>query len=158
MIPASDSYEGRAIKGKIQFGETEAGTLQIAIDMELRDQQKTAIGVMTTILYFTDKSSVFAFERLHLLGWKGKTSEEIESVLTDDLYSNWVPCRVTQPEQYKDPKDGAIKMGNSKLEIIAGQGTIQLSKPLDPASFKARLKAVEGGSGGSSGGGQPPPF
>lgn len=162
MITARD-YEGQAIKGKAQLGETPNGTLQIAIDMELYDEKNQSIGVMTTLLYFSEGAAVYSYERLRALGWKGTGPDDL--LRLDDIYTNRVPVRVTAPAPYKDPKDGTNKMGSSKLEILAGAGTITLAKPVDPATFVARLKAlggIGGGGGGGSavgnGGGSAPPF
>lgn len=159
MITAGN-YEGKAVKGKAQLGETNNGSLQIAIDMELFNPENQSIGFMTTFLYFTEGSAVYSFERLRALGWKGTGAGDIDKL--DDIYDTKVPVRVTAPEQYKDPKDGSVKMGTSKLEIMAGGGTVVLSKPLDAGTFKSRLQAIMGGGGGGgaapTGGAKPPPF
>ncbi len=161
MIQAGQ-YEGKAIKGTVQLGETEKGTLQLAVDMELFDAQNKSIGQMTTFLYFSDGAAVYSYERLRLMGWKGTGADDIDKL--DDIYETKVPCRVTVPESYTAP-DGTVKMGVSKLEIQTG-GTVTLSKPLDAGTFKARLRAIGGSGGGggspapSGGGGKgsPPPF
>jgi hypothetical protein len=157
MITAGN-YEGKAIKGKVQLGETPNGTLQVAIDMELFDAQNNSVGQMTTFLYFSEGSAVYSYERLRALGWKGTGPEDIDKL--NDIFDTKVPCRVTVPEQYKDPKDGSMKMGASKLEIMAGSGTVVLNKPVDVSTFKARLRALGGGGGGSApaSGGNAPPF
>lgn len=163
MITAGN-YEGQAIKGKVQLGETTNGGLQIAIDMDLFDGKSSqSIGQMTTFLYFTEAAAVYSYERLRLLGWKGQGAEDIDKL--DDIYSTKVPVRVVAPEPFTD-KDGTRKMGQPKLEILAGAGTVTLAKPLDAATFKARLRAIGGGSGGGGGAaapgnggkGTPPPF
>jgi len=156
MIPAGQ-FEGKAIKGKVQLGETPNGTLQIAIDMELFDKEQS-VGSMTTFLYFTDGAAVYSYERLRLLGWKGTGADDIDKL--SDIFDTKVPCRVTAPESYKDPKDGTTKMGSSKLEIMAGPGTVVLNKPLDAGTFKARLRTIGGGGGSApvTGGGKAPPF
>lgn len=157
MTIAPRDYEGRAIKGGVQIGETESGTLQIAIDMDVLDQDKS-VGQMTTFLYFSEGAAVYSYERLRALGWKGQGPEDIDKL--DDIYTNKVPVRVTVPEQYKD-KSGVTKTGNSKLEILTGAGTVKLSKPLDMNTFKARLRAIGGGGSAApaaSGGGTAPPF
>lgn len=163
MIASGDNYKGRAIKGTVQLGETANGTLQIAVDMELKgaqDPDGKIIGKMTTFLYFSDGAAVYSYERLRLLGWKGAGAEDIDKM--DDIFENWVPCRVTVPESYTDPKTKETKMGQSKLEIMAGAGTVTLNKTLPADAFKARLKAVSGGTGGGTGGsaagGPAPPF
>jgi hypothetical protein len=158
MITAGN-YEGQAIRGKVQLGETNTGTLQIAIDMELFDAKSQSIGQMTTFLYFSEGAAVYSYERLRLLGWKGAGPEDIDKL--NDIFDTKVPVRVTAPESYKDPKDGTTKMGVSKLEIMAGAGTVTLAKPLDAGTFKARLRALGGGGGApavGSGGGNAPPF
>jgi hypothetical protein len=158
MITAG-GYKGRAIKGKTQLGETDSGTLQVAIDMDLKNGTGESVGSMTTFLFFTDKSAVYSFERLRALGWKGTGPDDIRKL--DDIYETEVPCTVEAPQPYKDPKDGSQKMGVAKLTIDTGAGTVILSKPLTADTFAARLKAVMGGGGGSSapaGGGNAPPF
>ena len=156
MINAGN-YEGQAIKGKVQLGETDRGALQIAIDMELFDAEKKSIGQMTTFLYFTEASAVYSYERLRLLGWKGTGADDIDKL--GDIFEKKVPVRVTVAEQYK-AADGTMKMGSSKLEILAGSGTVTLNKPLDAGTFKSRLRAIGGGGGSApaTGGGSAPPF
>lgn len=152
-------YKARAIKQSVQLGETEKGTLQIAVDMDCKDAAGQSLGAMTTFLYFSTEAAPYSYERLRALGWKGKGPEDIDNM--DGVDTNEVDVRVTQPEQYKAP-DGSTKMGTSKLEILTGAGQVKLAKPLDAANFKARLKALGGGGGGggapSGGGGTPPPF
>lgn len=152
------NYEGKAIKGKVQLGETDKGTLQIALDMDLfvDKDAKEPIGQMTTFLYFSDGAAVYSYERLRLLGWKGAGPDDIDKL--DDIFSVRVPCRVTVPESYK-AADGTTKTGVSKLEILAGAGTVTLNKPLDTNTFKARLRAIGGGGPApAAGGGTAPPF
>jgi hypothetical protein len=158
MISAGN-YEGKAVKGGVQFGETNNGNLQIAINMELFDAQNNSVGEMTTFLYFSEASQVHSYERLRLLGWKGTGPDDIDKL--DDIFTNKVPCRVSAPEAFTD-KDGSKKMGQPKLEIITG-GTVTLSKPVDVSTFKQRLKTLGGtgsstGSGGGTSGGPKPPF
>jgi len=161
MITAGN-YEGKAIKDRVQLGETPNGTLQIAIDMELFNAQDQSVGSMTTFLYFTDGAAVYSYERLRAMGWKGTGPDDIDKL--DDIFGTKVPCRVTAPEPYK-AADGTTKMGSSKLEILSGGGTVKLDKPVDVGTFKARLRALGGVSGGGGtaptvgeGGGKPPPF
>lgn len=155
MITARN-YEGQAVKGSAQLGETPSGTLQIALNMDLYDEKNECVGQMTTFLYFSEGAAVYSYERMRLLGWKGTGPEDIDKL--DGIYDNRVPCKVTAPESYKD-KDGSTKMGVSKLEIVAGTGTVVLAKPLDANTFKARLRAIGGGGGGPApAGGNAPPF
>ena len=161
MITAGD-YEGQAVKGTVQFGESDKGTLQLGITMELFKQgEKESLGQMTTILYFSEGAAYYSYERLRLLGWQGKGAEDIDKL--DDIFSTRVPVRVTAPEEY-DASDGTKKMGQSKLEILTGGGTLPFNKPVTPESFKARLQALSGSSGGGApppatgGGGAAPPF
>lgn len=151
---ASGNYDGQVIRGKVQLGETPNGTLQIALDMELFPAEKNeSIGQMTTFLYFSEGAAVYSYERLRLLGWKGTGPDDVDKL--DDIFDKRVPCRVTAPAEYT-AADGTKKMGSSKLEIIAGAGTVVLDKPLTPDTFKARLKAMGGSTGSSSSGGTPP--
>lgn len=154
-------YEGRAIKGSVQFGETnKGGHLQIAINMDLFEgTSQQSCGQMTTFLIFSEASAVYSYERLRALGWKGNGPDDIDKL--DDIYTARVPVRVDTPPPYKDT-DGTLKPSAQKLEIIAG-GTVVLGKPLAPDSFKARLKALGGSSSSGSGssssaGGSAPPF
>lgn len=150
------NYKARAIRESVQQGENEKGNLQIFIDLDVFDGGES-LGRMTTFLFFTENSHVYAFERLKALGWKGKSIEDIDNM--DGIDANEVDVRVTRPEQYR-AQDGTIKEGNSKIEIVTG-GTVQMAKKVDPATFKARLRAIVGNSGGtapSGGGGVAPPF
>lgn len=141
-------YKAKAVKGSVQVGETEKGTLQIAIDLDLKDSTSgQSVGVMTTFLYFSEGAAPFSWERLRALGWKGNGVDEIDKM--DTIDANEVDARVTQPEQYKDPTTGAMKNGNSKCEILTGGGQVKIQKPLDMGTFKARMKALSGGSGGA---------
>ena len=157
MIQAG-SYEGQAIKGKVQIGETDKGVLQMAIDMELfpTKESKESVVQMTTFLFFSEAAAVYSYERLRLMGWKGTGADDIDKL--DDIFSTRVPCRVTAPESYK-AADGTTKMGTAKLEILAGAGTVTLAKTVTMDTFKARLRALGGGgSTAPSGGGTAPPF
>jgi hypothetical protein len=161
MITAGN-YEGRAIRGKVQLGETSKGILQMAIDMDLFVKDNPdPIGQMTTFLYFSEGAAVYSYERLRVMGWKGSGADDIDKL--DDIFEAKVPCRVTPPEAYTD-NTGATKMGVSKLEILTGAGTVTLDKPLDAGTFKARLRALGGAGGASQGtpatpaGAKPPPF
>lgn len=157
-IKPSDNYEGQAVQGSLQYGEATGGGLQIAINMEVYEPgSNRSLGQMTTFLYFTENAAVYSYERLRAMGWQGKGPDDIDNI--GDIYKIRVPVRVTVPEQYKDAY-GALKMGASKLEINVGAGTVTLQKPVDPATFKARLKLLGGtSSGGSaSGNGNAPPF
>ena len=160
MIPVGNDYEGKALK--VQLGETDTGTLQIAIDMDIfpGKDAKESIGQMTTFLYFSEGAAVYSYERMRALGWKGNGPDDIDKL--DGIHDNRVPCRVTAPEQYT-AKDGSKKMGTSKLEILTGAGTVTLNKPLDAGTFKARLQALGGGGGSpatpaATAGAKPPPF
>ena len=154
-------YKSRADKGSMQLGETEKGNLQVAIDLDVKDAQGQSLGQMTTFMYFTDGAQAYSYDRLRALGWKGKGADDIDN--PDDITANEVDVRITVPESYKAP-DGTTKMGQSKIEILTGAGKVTLAKPLDAATFKARLRALGGPAGGGAGstppagGGNKPPF
>jgi hypothetical protein len=152
-------YKGRGVKGSAQLGETEGtSNLQIAVDLDVKGADGQSLGQMTTFLFFTASAAPYSYERLRALGWKGQGPDDIDKL--DDIYDNDVDVRVTVPEKYKD-SSGQEKMGNSKIEILTGAGKVTLAKKLDPATFKARLRALGGGSSGppaAAGGGTPPPF
>jgi len=153
------NYKAKAVKSSVQFGETERGNLQIAVDLDIKNEKGESLGTMTTFLFFTDASQSYSYERLRALGWQGKGPEEVDNM--EGIDANEVEVRVTQPESYKAP-DGTMKMGQSKVEITTGAGKVVLAKTVDASTFKARLKALGGGgaapSGGSSGGAAAPPF
>lgn len=159
------NYKAKAIKASVQLGESTTGSLQIFIDLDLKDASGVSLGQMTTMLYFTEGAAVYSWERLRALGWKGQGPDDIDSLTAPDgngLYDNEVDARVTQPDQYK-ATDGTIKTGTSKVEIVTGgAGKVTMAKSVDAATFKARLKALAGGGGStapvSGGGGSPPPF
>lgn len=153
------NYKAKAVKGSAQVGETDKGTLQIAVDLDVKDTSGQSLGVMTTFLYFSDAAQTYSYERLKALGWEGKGPEDIDKLDKIDL--NEVDVRVTQPEQYRDPTTGVMKNGNSKIEILTGTGKVTIQKPLDMGTFKARLKALSGsaaGGGAATSGDTKPPF
>jgi hypothetical protein len=148
-IIAPGNYKAKAIKSTVQLGESDKGSLQLAVDMDVKAVVQgpdgkwvstgDSIGTMTTFMYFTDGAAVYSWERLGLLGWKGKGPDDIGNF--DGIDANEVDVRVTAPESYK-ANDGSTKMGVSKLEIVTGSSHVTLNKPLDPNTFKARLKAL----------------
>ena len=146
------TYKGKAVKGSVQVGETDKGTLQVAIDINVLENGQS-LGEMTTFLYFSDGAAPYSYERLRALGWDGKGPEDIDKM--DKIDTNEVDVRVTQAETYK-AADGTTKQGSSKLEILTGGGKVVLAKPLDMGTFKARLKAIGGSSSGSGGTTQTP--
>lgn len=156
-------YQGQAIKGSVQFGETDKGTLQIGIDMAIFDKTGEQLGQMTTLLYFSESAMTYSFERLRLLGWKGQSPADIRKL--DDIFDTRVPVRVTAPESYV-AADGTTKMGSSKLEIITGSGRVEFQKTMTQDMFANRLQALGGGgpvsvpnsNGNGNGGGSAPPF
>ena len=148
MAIAAGQYKAKGIKGSAQLGETENGYLQIAIDLDVKGADGASLGSMTTFLFFTDKAAVYSWERLGLLGWKGKGPDDVNAAM-DGIDTNEVDVRVTAAEQYK-AADGAMKMGSSKIEIITGGGSVKLAKPLDEGTFKARLRALGGAPSSSA--------
>jgi hypothetical protein len=158
IAPGVYSKGAKAIKSSAQYGETDTGNLQLGIDLEVKDDKGQVLGTMTTILFFTEKSAPYSYERLTALGWKGKGPADVKDLTGID--TNAVDVRVTQPESYK-AADGSMKMGVSKIEILTGDGRMTMAKKVDPATFAARLAAL--GSGASGGGapaqgGEEPPF
>jgi hypothetical protein len=142
---AAGQFKGRGVKGSVQLGESESGTLQIGINMSVYQPGQEPLGQMTTFLYFSPAAAPYSYERLRALGWKGNGPEDISEDMEID--TNEVDVRVTQAEPYKAP-DGTMKMGVSKLEILTGGGTVTMNKKVDRATFQARLKAIGGSSGG----------
>ncbi len=61
------AYRAKGIVSTAQLGTSQTGTEQAAIEVMLLDLGKT----VTSILFFTDKTTEQSIERLKLLGWKG---------------------------------------------------------------------------------------
>jgi hypothetical protein len=154
------TYKAKGIKGSAQLGESEKGTLQVAVDLDVKGADGSSLGQMTTFMYFSTDAAPYSYERLRALGWKGEGPDDIGKL--DDIDTNEVDVRVTAPVPYK-ATDGSMKEGASKIEILTGGGKVVLNKPLDAGTFAARLKAlgVGGPSAAPSGGGAKetkPPF
>lgn len=145
------NYKAKAVKASYQLGETEKGTLQVGVDLDVKDSAGVSLGQMTTFMYFSQEAAPYSFERLRALGWKGAGPNDVDN--PDGIDANEVDVRVTQAESYK-ASDGTMKMGVSKLEILTGGGKVTITKKLDPGTFRARLNAV---LGNSAGGGAPAP-
>lgn len=155
MIP-SGNYKAKAVKGSAQLGETDKGTLQIAVDLDVKGPDGASLGSMTTLMYFSTDAASYSYERLGLLGWTGKGPNDLNNL--DTIYANEVDVIIKAPESYK-ANDGTMKTGAAKIEILTGSGRITLNKPLDKNTFIARLKAIgapaPAADGNSGGGGKP---
>jgi hypothetical protein len=152
-------YKAKAVKDTWSLGETTNGNLELSVALDIKDPTNDAIlDRMTHFFYFNGGAAEISFKNLRALGWKGNGADGIDN--PDGVDANEVDVQVTQPEKYKDPKTGDEKVGASKVQILGG-GRASTAKPIDGATFKARLKALMGNSGGSApsgGGGVAPPF
>lgn len=126
MSIAGGIYRGRGVAGSEQYGVTNNGTDQIAIDMDLDGGHR-----VTTFLYFSDKSAKYSIQRLRALGWQGSDLTNLSGIDANDV----------DVEIKYEEFQGEMKM---KVNIVAG-GTVTLDKPLDDKgkkAFAARFKAL----------------
>jgi hypothetical protein len=126
MSIAAGVYRGRAVAGSEQYGTTNNGTDQIAIDLDLDGGHR-----VSTFLYFSDKAAKYSIQRLRSLGWQGSDLSNLVGIDANDVDVE------IKYEEYQ----GELKM---KVNIVAG-GTVTLDKPLDDKgkkAFAARFKAL----------------
>lgn len=128
---AAGYYKGRAIVGSEQYGLTEKGGDQIALDIELVSGDR-----VTTLLYFTDAAAPYAIERLRACGWVGDDVTQL-----DGIEKNEIDVQIKY-----ETFEGKERM---KADIATGGGRLTLSRPMDPQqkrAFAARMKqAVKNG-------------
>lgn len=130
-IPAG-YYKGRAVEGSEQYGTTENGNEQIALDVEIPSLNRS----FTTFLYFSDAASPYAVERLRACGWRGADISDLSGISKNEIDVG------IKYETYK----GEPRM---KVDIATGGGRITLEKPMgdkEKRAFAARMKGVLAGS------------
>jgi len=124
-------YKGRGIAGSEQYGISENGNDQIAIDLDLGE-----MGRASTILNFSDAAAPYAVQRLRACGWKGNDLTRL-----DGIDANEVDVQVKY-EEYK----GEQKM---RVEIMTGGGRVKFKQEMDDRAkraFAARMKPLLGGA------------
>ena len=130
-IPAG-YYKGRGVEGSEQYGRTNAGDVQIALDLDVPSLNRK----FTTFLYFTEAAAPYAIERLRACGWIGMDLSDLRGIGSAE-----VDVQIKY-ETYK----GAERM---KVDIATGGGRIVLEKPLDEKEkreFAARMKGLLAGA------------
>lgn len=141
---AAGFYQGRAIAGSEQYGVTNNGNEQIALDLEIPSIGKT----FTTFLFFSDAAAPYAIERLRACGWKGDDLSKLTGISDNE---------VTVQIKY-ETYNGEQRM---KVDIATGGGRVKLENQMDEKAkraFATRMKALVKGSGGGNGnGGQKAP-
>jgi hypothetical protein len=140
------TFRARAVQGSAQSGDTTNGYPQIALTMRMVIEGGTQDAV--TFLIFSPDAAPYAWERLRALGFKG--SEILKE--PEGIYETEVDVNV-KSEVY----EGKTQY---KCDIVAGGGTVKLSKPTSWSEFGAKVKAITGSQGTmvGAGGGTRPPF
>lgn len=135
-------YKGRAVAGSAQYGLTQNGGDQIALDLDIPATGR----VLTTFLFFSDAAAPYAVERLRACGWTG---DDITNLVGIDR--NEVDIQVKY-EMYK----GEEKM---KVDIATGGGgRVKLNSTMDERQkrgFAARMKSVLAGGSKPANGAAP---
>lgn len=100
-------YKARAISDSVQYGFTANNNPQIAIDLAIEED------VVTTFLYFTDKTEAQSLSRLRLLGWNGQHLDKLGEL------PNIVDVRVSNDEYQGKPQTRAdiILPSSSKVAL-----------------------------------------
>lgn len=125
-IPAG-TYQGRAIAGSEQYGQTSNHNDQIVIDLDLYEIGEK----VSTFLVFSDAAAPYSLQRLRKLGWTGDDLSNLVGIDTNE-----VPVEVKY-EEY----NGEMKM---KVQIVTG-GTVTLQNQFDDKgrkAFAAKYKAL----------------
>lgn len=123
---AAGVYPGRGIASSEQYGTSQKGTDQIAVDLNLSDFGER----VTTFLYFSDAAAQYSIERLRAMGWEG-----------DDL-SNLagIDRNIVNVEIKFEMYDGKEQM---KVQILTGGGRVVLQNTMNDQAkraFGARFK------------------
>lgn len=146
-------YEAIAVgedEPNVQFGESNNGNEQVAIEMNLLDLNRTCFVIMS----FSTKAAPYSLERLRAMGWDG--GDTMKGITTNKV-------TVRAKRDYYEDEHGNQK-SSMKFEIMTGQ-RFSFQKPMDDQQkrgFFAKLKqlaeqgpaprAASGGSGAGGGG------
>ena len=127
---AAGFYTGRAVAGSEQYGTTDNGTDQIALDIAIPSLNQT----LTTFLFFSDAAAPYAWEKLRACGLKGDDLSKLVGIDENE---------VTVQIKYEEYK-GKQQM---KVDISANGGRVKLASTMDEKqkrAFAARMKAFAG--------------
>jgi len=122
-------FKGRGLKGSAQYGESEGGNLQIAVDLNVPELGRT----VTCFLSFTQAAYPYSVDRLRAMGWQGHDIMDL-----DGIDANEVDLDIFE-DVYQGKK-------NWKVEIVSGPGKVAMKKAVDKSEFARRLAAITGGA------------
>lgn len=135
------TYKCRGIEGSEQYGYSQAGQGQIALDLQLETGD-----VVTTILAFAGNAAPYAIDRLRALGWEG-----------DDLTDlRGIGCLEARCRVFDETYNGETKM---KVEIVSG-GMFSFKQEMDEGGkrqFAAQFRELARASRLKNGGGTSAP-
>lgn len=139
-------YRARVVKGQESFGESTNGHPEMILvcDVKLSEQE---VKRLSTSLIFSQAAASFSWERLRAAGMKGDDLTKLEGI-----DANEVDFEISY-----DAFEGKTRM---KTQILTGGGQFKSAKPMDAASFAAKVKALTGSAPATSGApaGTKPPF
>ena len=138
-------YECKAT-GVAEYGVTDTGTDQIAVEVEIYGPEKEVIETRSTYLSFTEKAAPYAIDKLRALGFNGDSLADLVG-----LGSKVARCSV-KTEEYQG------KM-SQKVDVFGEKGPAfkNAMSPENKRQFAARfnnlLSAPKGAPRSSNGGG-----
>lgn len=138
-------YECKAT-GVAEYGVTDTGTDQIAVEVEIYGPEKEVIETRNTYLSFTEKAAPYAIDKLRALGFNGESLADLVG-----LGSKVARCSV-KTEEYQG------KM-SQKVDVFGDKGPAfkTAMSPENKRQFAARfnnlLSAPKGVSRAANGGG-----
>jgi hypothetical protein len=129
---AGGVYKGRLVLGSEQFGESTNGNPELILDANLKIGDN--VRRVSTPLYFSAEAAPYSFDRLRAAGWKGQGAADLADLTGID--TNELDFEVRH-EEY----NGEMK---TKVQIMSGGGRFQSAKPVERASFAAKVAAITG--------------
>jgi len=134
MIPAGKCTV-RGIKGSEQYGNTEKGTPQIGIDLEIIGGELEG-ATATTVLYFSEAAQQYSIARLRALGWAGDDLANLDGIDSAEAialvkYETW---------------EGEERM---RIEIMTGGGGMKFKTTMNDQQkrmFAASMKPIAAAS------------
>lgn len=119
-------YRARGIEGSDQFGFASTGTEQVAIELELLDLGNARV---TSILYFSDKSTPQSVEKLKALGWEG-----------GDTFAGISKNEVSVMVSYEDYQ------GKTRMNVEIQSSRFAFASPMDAQQKRAFFARINGGA------------
>jgi hypothetical protein len=126
----SGRFKAKAIKGSVQYGDSSNGKPQIGIDLFIKELQAS----ITTFLYFSPDAAQYSYQRLTLLGWKGKGPMDLPNM--EGIDTNEVEVEISESVW-----DGRTQY---KVQILTGPGRVTFDRPVDKNDFARRVAAMTG--------------